>query len=58
MTVLSGKLDDHNTPEQPQHVVPVTTSVTAGQLAGGKGVEFAGFSFTVLDLKRSGTHSP
>lgn len=51
MTVLSGELDDHNSPEMPHHVVPVETPVTAGQL--NTGLTFSGFSFTVLNLTRS-----
>ena len=50
MTSLSGKLDDHNTPEDPHHVVPTETAVTAAQLAAG--LEFDGFSFAVLSLAR------
>jgi alpha-L-arabinofuranosidase len=50
MTSLSGKLDDHNTPEEPHQIVPTETAVTAAQLAAG--LEFDGFSFSVLSLAR------
>ena len=50
MTSLSGKLDDHNTPEEPHRIVPTETAVTAAQLAAG--LEFDGFSFSVLSLAR------
>ena len=49
-TQLSGKLDAHNSPEQPLHVVPTEGPVTAEQLAAG--LEFAPYSFTVLNLTR------
>ena len=49
-TQLSGKLDGHNSPEQPFHVVPTKAPVTAGQLAAG--LEFEPHSFTVLNLTR------
>ena len=51
MTVLGGKLDDHNSPEQPHHIVPTESPVTAGELAAG--IKFGGHSFTVLNLTRS-----
>jgi hypothetical protein len=49
-TTLSGKLDGHNTPERPVHVVPTEAPVTAAQLASG--LMFDGYSFTVLNLTR------
>ena len=49
-TQLSGKLDAHNSPEQPLHIVPTEAPVTAGQLAAG--FQFDPYSFTVLNLTR------
>ena len=56
MTVLSGKPDDHNSPEKPRNIVPTETRVTAGQLTAG--LEFSGHSFTVLNLTRAGGRGP
>jgi len=49
--VLSGALDAHNTPTDPNAVVPNETQVSAQQLR--QGVVFGAHSFTVLQLNRS-----
>ncbi len=53
-TQLSGKLDGFNSPEQPHHIVPKKSSVTAGHLAAG--IVFDAYSFTVLNLTRQGSY--
>eukprot|EP01052_Picozoa_sp_SAG31_P016524 SAG31_NODE_1098_length_9919_cov_2.877495_5_plen_160_part_00 len=55
MTVLTGKLDDYNSPEKPHQISPNETAVTASQLKAG--LNFSGHSFTVLNLTRSVTPS-